>query len=493
MNLPPVFTNATTSASEPGLTPASHIVFTATANDPEHQPLIYSLSDPAGSNDAQYFSIDTTGATPGAIRFLNTPDADAPFNPGETPNTYNLIVNVSDGVNRVSENVTITVTGNIAAATFADPNPAPVSVPENTNTTTAVFQTFTNPGLGTITYSLKNDPAFPDDALFTIDTSGQLFFIAPPNYENPAHGPSYTVDIVAHDSGGLADGNQVVTVNVFNVNEAPVFNNAAIAANHILFQANQAAASLVFDGSATDPDAATPTSGTSPPNPSSWSTLTYSFASSSSTDAQWFNLDPTNGHLTFKASPDFNLPKDLNGDNVYDVTIRATDGGGLLVDLPVHVEVTLQPGIETKSDDDKDTQYPGGGETKWDDDKTAQGPDDDKTAQGPDDDKTAKGPDDDKTAQGPDNDKTAKGPDHDKTAEGPGGGETKSEGVFASTDKNGPEGTTAQSAPGNQAHIEHPQSELANLVAIHADAAQAEVHTGIMSLHHTHATDFLLV
>src|ERR1700730_4283814 len=279
MNLPPVFTNATTSASEAGLTPASHIVFTATATDPEHQPLIYSLTDPAGSNDAQFFSIDNTGA----IRFVNTPDFNAPFNagnPGETANVANLTVNVSDGVNLVSENVTVTVTANVTAVTFTDPNPAPVSVQENT--TAFVFQTSTNPGVGTITYSLKTDPAYPDDALFTINAAGQLFFIAPPNYENLSHPPSYTVDIVGHDSGGPADGNQVVTVNVLNVNEAPVFNNAATAANPILFLENQAAATVVFDGSATDPDAATPTSGTAPPNPTSWSTLFYSFAPSSS-------------------------------------------------------------------------------------------------------------------------------------------------------------------------------------------------------------------
>ncbi|MEZ6123848.1 MAG: cadherin domain-containing protein [Planctomycetaceae bacterium] len=53
-------------------------------------------------------------------------------------------------------------------------------------------------------------------------------------------------------------------------------------------------------------------------------TLTYSIADAS--DGALFNIDPQTGELTFKNAPDFENPLDLNGDNVYDVIIRVSDG-----------------------------------------------------------------------------------------------------------------------------------------------------------------------
>ena len=43
-------------------------------------------------------------------------------------------------------------------------------------------------------------------------------------------------------------------------------------------------------------------------------------------DAQFFQLNPTTGELSFENSPDFETPLDSNADNIYDVRIRITDG-----------------------------------------------------------------------------------------------------------------------------------------------------------------------
>ena len=45
----------------------------------------------------------------------------------------------------------------------------------------------------------------------------------------------------------------------------------------------------------------------------------------SGADAALFNLNTSTGQLEFKASPDFENPADQGGDNVYDVTITASD------------------------------------------------------------------------------------------------------------------------------------------------------------------------
>ena len=51
--------------------------------------------------------------------------------------------------------------------------------------------------------------------------------------------------------------------------------------------------------------------------------LTYTLGG---TDAGLFDFDTTTGELTFKAAPDFETPADEGGNNVYDITITASDG-----------------------------------------------------------------------------------------------------------------------------------------------------------------------
>lgn len=59
----------------------------------------------------------------------------------------------------------------------------------------------------------------------------------------------------------------------------------------------------------------------------------------SGTDAALFVIDPATGMLSFTAAPDFEAPADADGDNVYDVTVTATDdlGAGDARDIAVSV------------------------------------------------------------------------------------------------------------------------------------------------------------
>jgi len=80
-------------------------------------------------------------------------------------------------------------------------------------------------------------------------------------------------------------------------------------------------ATLSYKATATDPEG---------------SALTYSI--SGGADAAKFSLDST-GALTFKSPPDFDLPGDADGNNVYEVQLRASDGS-LAATLDLRVTVT---------------------------------------------------------------------------------------------------------------------------------------------------------
>lgn len=57
-------------------------------------------------------------------------------------------------------------------------------------------------------------------------------------------------------------------------------------------------------------------------------------------DASKFNIDATSGALTFKAAPDFEKPGDANADNIYEVSVKATDAGGAASSKLIKVTVT---------------------------------------------------------------------------------------------------------------------------------------------------------
>ncbi len=57
-------------------------------------------------------------------------------------------------------------------------------------------------------------------------------------------------------------------------------------------------------------------------------------------DAALFNLDTATGELTFSAAPNFENPKDADGDNTYTLTVRATNANGNTSDQTINVTVT---------------------------------------------------------------------------------------------------------------------------------------------------------
>ena len=190
----------------------------------------------------------------------------------------------------------------------------------------------------TLTYAITGGG---DAASFRIDPATGQLMVGPVlmiNYEDETNDDrSYTVAVTAYDSSGTPTGGATapvatVTINVVDEDEKPTFNteNTTPTENitRAVFVENTTELNFA-DYTATDPDD---------------DVVSLSLMGD---DAGLFKLAPdtvvdTNGaaqELSFKKSPDFEMPGDRNQDNVYEVTVRAS-AGTLSADRMVTVKVT---------------------------------------------------------------------------------------------------------------------------------------------------------
>ena len=168
-------------------------VGTVTAGDGEGDNLTFSLS----GDDVGSFSIDETS---GVLTFDSAPDY-------ETKSSYVITVEVSDGTNTDSQELTISIT---------DANDAPSITSSSTfsaaeNQTAVGTITATDPDGDDLTFSLSGD----DAGSFSIDSSsGVLTFDSAPDYEIKS---SYALTVEVDD--GTNTDSQDLTVTVTNVGE----------------------------------------------------------------------------------------------------------------------------------------------------------------------------------------------------------------------------------------------------------------------------------
>ncbi|MEN6391134.1 MAG: Ig-like domain-containing protein, partial [Syntrophomonas sp.] len=194
------------------------------------------------------------------------------------------------------------------------------------NATSTGYTAAATPSNGTsVAYSLAGGT---DGSLFNIDSStGVLTFKSAPNYESPGDSDVnnvYNVIIRATDS--MMDADQNVTITVTNVNEAPTITSGA----SVSVPENQTSA---YSATADDPDSGT--------------TLTWSITGGA--DAALFNISGT-GAVTFKSAPNFESPGDSDHNNIYNITVKATDNGGLWDAEDIAITVTDaadQPAVVT--------------------------------------------------------------------------------------------------------------------------------------------------
>ena len=164
---------------------------------------------------------------------------------------------------------------------------------------------------GTVTTYRASDPegeavtwlplAGPDSGAFELSARGALTFKAPPNREAKEE---YAVTLRASADGeeGMQTGTLDVTVTITNVNEPPVVDGART----IDHAENEGTALANASYSATDPERAN---------------IIWSVGGN---DGGKFAISDS-GVLSFAAEPDFDIKGDRNRDNIYEVTVQATE------------------------------------------------------------------------------------------------------------------------------------------------------------------------
>ena len=251
-----------------------------------------------GGADAAFFTVDTST---GALSFVAAPDFEAPADAG-ADNVYEVEVTAGAagqtalqtllvGVRNVNEGAVFT------ASAFVAPE----------NGTAAGTVVAADAEGDPVTYSITGGA---DYGKFSINAqTGALSFVTAPNFEAPADvGQDRTYDIVVRATDGDIATAGAVSITISNVNEgATIWSNGGGATAAFSHAENQLLATTVVTGD----------------NPTG-TTITYSISGGS--DASKFSINSSTGALSFLAAPNFESPSDLNRNNVYEVTVRASDG-----------------------------------------------------------------------------------------------------------------------------------------------------------------------
>jgi hypothetical protein len=179
----------------------------ATFSADENQTAIDTVTATDAEGDEVTFTVSGSElaiTSAGVLTFVSAPDY-------ETKTTYTATVTASDGTNSTTQSITVNVT---------DVNEAPVFT---SNATFSVAENQT--AIGTVTATDDDG----DEVTFTVSGSeleitstGVLTFASAPDYEAKT---TYTATVTASD--GTNATTQAITVNVTDVNEAPVFTSNA--------------------------------------------------------------------------------------------------------------------------------------------------------------------------------------------------------------------------------------------------------------------------
>ncbi|MET0393564.1 MAG: cadherin domain-containing protein, partial [Chitinophagaceae bacterium] len=227
------------------------------------------------------------------------------------PNTITVVIT---GPDAISETYTITVVRGLeintapALTSYDGAEVVTLRMPENTTLAATVAATDTDAG-DVLVYSLAGG----DDAgKFFIDpVSGELSFTTAPDFEQPgdADGDNAYIVIVQ-----VSDGDTSVTqrfkIKITDANDhAPVITSYG-GEFSVTLRMEENTTAAVGTVAATDVDKNT--------------AITYSLVDEE--DAGRFFVSASAGELKFITPPDFDQPGDVDGDNVYIVTVKASDG-----------------------------------------------------------------------------------------------------------------------------------------------------------------------
>ena len=293
--------------------------YTATDGDTNPETTTWDVS----GTDADKFTITMDS---GVLSFNDPPDFENPTDNG-SGNTYEVTVEASDGTNTGTFDVTVTVTPVDETPVITAGEAAPsfneiaydIAADASVDLVVGSYTARDEEGQ-TITWSVGGD----DRGDLTISSSGELAFSARPDFENPADsGTDNVYDIVvrATDSGNNT-GEMVVTVTVDGINERPLINEDTVPAYMEIEWDFTGRPPIVHTFTATDPEG----------DAVRW--LAENLADQSGDAEQFFFRDRTLGAMEFNQNvvpfghrrvPNFEVPRDGNSDNVYELRVSATD------------------------------------------------------------------------------------------------------------------------------------------------------------------------
>ncbi|MBT3667379.1 MAG: hypothetical protein HN548_07850, partial [Opitutae bacterium] len=303
----------------------------AVINHPENQGHVMALTADDDNNVTLNWSWASGTAPPnfkltsdGNLTFRQIPDYEKAIN----NNTYSYVIQVSDGVSTVDRNFTINVynlNDNPPLSTFLTANASSsFSLVENTsivvdlNASDADNSIISN--FNAITYAITGGA---DKLRFDVSNAGRLQLLPSPDYENPNSADLdniYMVELTLSDGGYSQVYSIVVTVTDADENNPTITSNGGLdTANHT-HPENQLAVLQVV---ATDIE----------PKP-----LVYSISGGS--DPNLFTVDSSSGQLNFITAPDYELPSDGDGNNLYEVWVLATDEGNTSDEQKIFITVT---------------------------------------------------------------------------------------------------------------------------------------------------------
>lgn len=206
--------------------------------------------------------------------------------------------------------------GHIDTLTLARQTPPTIVQPGTGSSSTLTI----NENQTTVTHVLATDPdadttlsyriaGGADAALFVMNgVTGQLRFISAPDHETPKDtGADNVYEVIVAASDGDLEDFQTLNVTVSNVNESLAITSNGGGATAAIQVAEQQTQGTTVQ--AVDPEGGP-----------------ISYAISGGADAALFSIHATTGLLSFQQAPDASSPQDSGANNVYDVTVSATDG-----------------------------------------------------------------------------------------------------------------------------------------------------------------------
>jgi len=297
-DLAPVITNSNLA---PGIAENTTAVTIITVTDADSTTFTYTLS----GADSERFSM-----LGNSLRFITAPDFETPQDSGGD-NIYNVSVTANDGTNNsatVAFAITVTDT-NDSAPVITNSNLA-LGIVENTTAVTAI--TVTDADSTTFTYTLSG----ADSGRFSM-TGNSLRFTAAPDFETPQDNGGdniYNVSVTAND-GTNNSATAAFAITVTDTNDtAPVITNSNLAPG---IAENTTAVTTI---TVTDADS---------------TIFTFTL---DGTDSALFTI--TGNSLHFITAPDFENPQDSDSDNLYDITITASDGSNESAAIAFVITVT---------------------------------------------------------------------------------------------------------------------------------------------------------